>query len=185
MNAERNYKVGYGKPPKSTQFKKGRSGNPRGRPRNRSKALPHDHILGQMVTVRDDGKEHRITAAEAFLLHITKRGLEGDSAAARATLAAIESARGVRHQHDHSNMPSKLVWRCVEPGSVGTAASPLRIVTRYGRGENGSYRLNPWIVQKALDRMSEPLSVEDQRKVWDVTKDRSKVEWPHWWLVRG
>jgi hypothetical protein len=27
------YEVGYGKPPKDTQFKKGSSGNPKGRPR--------------------------------------------------------------------------------------------------------------------------------------------------------
>jgi len=27
------YKVGYSKPPKATQFRKGRSGNPRGRPK--------------------------------------------------------------------------------------------------------------------------------------------------------
>jgi hypothetical protein len=28
-----NYEIGYGKPPKHTQFKKGRSGNPNGRSR--------------------------------------------------------------------------------------------------------------------------------------------------------
>jgi hypothetical protein len=27
------YKVGYGKPPKSGQFKRGKSGNPKGRPK--------------------------------------------------------------------------------------------------------------------------------------------------------
>jgi Family of unknown function (DUF5681) len=27
------YKVGYGKPPKTTRFKKGKSGNPGGRPK--------------------------------------------------------------------------------------------------------------------------------------------------------
>ena len=27
------YEVGYGKPPKHSQFKKGRSGNPKGRPK--------------------------------------------------------------------------------------------------------------------------------------------------------
>lgn len=30
------YEVGYGKPPKSTRFKKGQSGNPGGRPRGAS-----------------------------------------------------------------------------------------------------------------------------------------------------
>ena len=29
---ERDYKVGYGKPPRHTRFEPGRSGNPRGRP---------------------------------------------------------------------------------------------------------------------------------------------------------
>jgi hypothetical protein len=28
-----NYEVGYGKPPRSRRFSKGRSGNPKGRPR--------------------------------------------------------------------------------------------------------------------------------------------------------
>lgn len=30
---DRDYDVGYGKPPKRTQFKKGKSGNPKGRPK--------------------------------------------------------------------------------------------------------------------------------------------------------
>lgn len=184
MSAKGHYDVGYGKPPRSTRFKKGQSGNPRGRPRNRQRTLPHDHVLGQMVTVREDGRERRITAAEAFLLHLTKRGLSGDGAAARASLAAIEAARATRRPFDQPQI-SGIDLISVEPGSIGCAVSALRMVTRFGKGQSGTYRLNPWIVQKALERLKEPLSVEDQRKVWDVTKDRAKVEWPHWWLVRG
>src|SRR5690349_21243581 len=88
--------VGYRRPPSATRFQKGRSGNPRGRPRNRRREIPYDHVLGQMVTIREDGRERRVTAAEAFLLQLTKKGLEGDSSAARASLEAIETARARR-----------------------------------------------------------------------------------------
>ena len=89
-------RIGYGRPPASTRFRKGQSGNPRGRPRGRRNEPPYEAVLGQMVTIREDGVERRVTAAEAFLLHVTKRGLEGDGAAARAAMAAIEEARAAR-----------------------------------------------------------------------------------------
>jgi hypothetical protein len=50
-------------------------------------------VLGQMVTIREAGVERRVTATEAFLLHLSKRGLQRDGAAARATLALIEQAK--------------------------------------------------------------------------------------------
>ena len=93
---ERSEEIGYGRPPKATRFQKGKSGNPRGRPRNRHRDIPYDGLLGQIVTVREDGRERRVTAAEAFILQLTKKGLEGDSASARARLAAIENARAAR-----------------------------------------------------------------------------------------
>src|SRR3546814_8889281 len=92
---QRSHDLGYGKPPAATRFQKGQSGNPSGRPRG-SKAPPYESVLGQIVTIREDGIERRVTAAEAFLLHMTKRGLEGDGPAARAAMAAIEEARAVR-----------------------------------------------------------------------------------------
>src|ERR1700758_4283912 len=88
--------VGYRKPPRATRFTKGRSGNPAGRPRGRYREAPYEAVLGQMVKIREGGTERRVTAAEAFLLQLTERGLEGDSAAARASLAVIEQA-GQRH----------------------------------------------------------------------------------------
>ena len=87
---------GYGKPPVSTQFQKGRSGNPNGRPHGRHNRPPYDAILGQMVTIKEDGREQQVTAAEGFLLVMTKRGLDGDGTAARSTMAAIEEAQAAR-----------------------------------------------------------------------------------------
>ena len=88
--------VGYKRPPRATRFQKGKSGNPPGRPRGRRREIPYDHVLGKMVTIREGTRERRVTAAEAFLLQLTKKGLEGDSAAARAALESIEAARAKR-----------------------------------------------------------------------------------------
>jgi hypothetical protein len=92
--------VGYRRPPRTTRFTKGRSGNPAGRPRGRHRKAPYETVLGQMVTIREGGTERRVTAAEAFLLQLAKRGVEGDSAAARASLEVLEQGSTRRSLSD-------------------------------------------------------------------------------------
>jgi len=176
--------VGYGKPPRSTQFQKGRSGNPRGRPRNSRPEVPYDAVLGQMVTIREDGRERRVTAAEAFLLHLTKRGLEGDSAAARASLAAIEAARAVSRRNEP--IISNIVTHFVSPGSVGMSLDALGMAAKLNRySQDAYYRLKPWIVQAALKRLGDRrLTTEEQEIVVKATRSPQEVRWPGWWSIR-
>lgn len=76
---ERNYEVGYGKPPKATRFKKGTSGNPAGRPRG-SKNLNTllNKELDQLVVVRENGREKRITKRQASAKQVANKMTAGD-----------------------------------------------------------------------------------------------------------
>ena len=170
--------VGYRKPPKATRFTKGRSGNPAGRPRGRYREAPYEAVLGQMVTIRESGVERRVTAAEAFLLKLTKRGLEGDSAAARASLAVIEEARQ-RHGTDQSQGTAIAF---VAAGSVTSALEPLRTARKLDRyRETVRIVLEPWLVEAALARLPQTLSPANQRIIVKATRAPHKVRWPEWW----
>jgi hypothetical protein len=176
--------IGYGQPPKATRFQKGRSGNPRGRPRNRRRAIPYDHVLGQMVTIREDGRERRVTAAEAFLLQLTKKGLQGDSAAARASLAAIEDARSKRNSI--APQIASIICKGVTPGSVGCTLDALGLAVKVRKyADDAEYELKPWVVELALARLgSRRLSSEQQRTVLDATNKPEQVDWPDWWEAK-
>lgn len=174
--------VGYKRPPARTQFVKGRSGNPRGRPKKRHRQIPYDKVLGQMVTIREDGRERRVTAAEAFILQLTRKGLQGDSSAARASLAAIEAARASR-----SPPGADEVLRIVVIAyGVGCVLRILGLGTKRHPLDKHKVRweLNPWIVEAALARLDgRRLSEEEQRAVYVVTRTPEKVDWPDWWRI--
>jgi hypothetical protein len=175
--------VGYRKPPRTTRFARGRSGNPAGRPRGRHREAPYEAVLGQMVKIREGGTERPVTAAEAFLLQLTKRALEGDGAAARESLAMIEQAT----QSPGTSQPqvSVIIRSILDPGSVTSALEPLRMARKLDPyRETARMALEPWLVEAALARLAQPLSPADQRIVVKATRTPHKVRWPEWWSER-
>jgi|HubBroStandDraft_4_1064222.scaffolds.fasta_scaffold917084_1 hypothetical protein len=83
-NTTDSYEVGYGKPPKGTQFRKGVSGNPKGRPR---KAPDFDHELLResraFVTLNENGCRRRISKHEAVIKQLLNKAMSGNMPALR------------------------------------------------------------------------------------------------------
>jgi hypothetical protein len=72
-------KVGYKQPPVETQFKKGQSGNPKGRPKGR-KSLSQliQEELDTKVTVVKDGKRLTLTTAQVMAKRLVRSAASGD-----------------------------------------------------------------------------------------------------------
>lgn len=96
------YKVGYAKPPRTTQFKRGRSGNPKGRP-NGSRQLATDLAaeLSERITVREEGRSRRISKQRALIKSLMVKALQGDVRATTAMLALY--ARLITEQADDTS----------------------------------------------------------------------------------
>lgn len=177
------YPVGYGRPPKSTRFPTGTSGNPNGRPRGSRTELPYEAVLGQIVTMYEDGVPRQVNAAEALLLQLAKRGLEGDDPAARAAMVALEQARAARS--DHAAHSLKVTISYVTPGSVAPALKRLGMVTKLDRlRPSAKLILEPWLVEAALARLGdERFSRAEQEVIVRATRTPKQVKWPSWWSV--
>ncbi|MEM6414328.1 MAG: DUF5681 domain-containing protein [Pseudomonadota bacterium] len=82
MSDKKQYDVGYGKPPKAGQFKKGQSGNPKGRPKG-SNNLSTDvkEILKTPVAINEGGKPKKVSTQQAMLLRLRQDALKGDAKA--------------------------------------------------------------------------------------------------------
>jgi len=80
--------VGYGKPPAATRFKPGKSGNPKGRPKGSlNLATDLSAELGEQITVREGGRQHRISKQRALVKSLMAKALQGDVRATTAVLA--------------------------------------------------------------------------------------------------
>ena len=74
--------VGYCRPPKEHQFRKGQSGNSKGRPK-KSKNLQNlmDRELDQVVVVKEGGRELRLTKREAIVKRHVNSAMTGNTRA--------------------------------------------------------------------------------------------------------
>ncbi len=77
---EPRYEVGYRRPPRHSRFKPGQCGNPKGRPKgSRNVRKVVESTLNQRITVREAGRERRISKLDAFVLSVANKAMQGDA----------------------------------------------------------------------------------------------------------
>jgi hypothetical protein len=85
------YEIGYKKPPSGKRFKKGESGNPRGRPKGSNNFLTLlDKELRQPMTITENGKKRTTTRLGAMTKRLVAAALQNDY---KALIALLEILR--------------------------------------------------------------------------------------------
>jgi hypothetical protein len=109
-NTESLNRVGYGSPPESMRFKKGVSGNPKGRPKGSlNVSTVFVKALRQKVVINEQGKRRTVTKLEAALKQLVNKAATGDL---RALHQLLELARDAEIKQNL-------------PGELGTVLSDL------------------------------------------------------------
>jgi Family of unknown function (DUF5681) len=75
--------VGYKRPPKSTQWKKGQCGNPKRQYKRASKGIVEiiDALFEEQIDIRENGVPRRASVFEAVLLQLWMKEMAGDKRA--------------------------------------------------------------------------------------------------------
>ena len=75
----RGYEVGYGKPPKANQIRKGEVRNPSGRPKKTTDISSLIEIeLNRVITIKENGQEIRVRKREAVVRRLVNAALSGN-----------------------------------------------------------------------------------------------------------
>ena len=98
---DREYEVGYGKPPRHSRFAKGQSGNPRGRPsgaKNLSTLL--SDALDETVVVTENGGRRKVSKRQAIITQLVNRSATADF---RAIKILLDIMREIEVQNESAS----------------------------------------------------------------------------------
>jgi hypothetical protein len=177
--------VGPGWPPESGRFRKGTSGNPKGRPKSRpvSSTSAFDVVIDRTLTVMQNGKPRELTVEEALQHRTYQEAIKGNRAALRQVLIMIVK----REKWFAARRPVRGVNLLIEPedpANANEALLLLGIAEKDTRWEHASDRyerlvLRPWAVQAALSRPGRRrLSAQNVLDINRCTHNAETLRWP-------
>lgn len=108
--------TGYANPPKETQFKKGQSGNPKGRPKGDKNYLAlANRELSQKVSIMENGRHKTLSKKEVFVKTTINKGIAGDKKFTNIAYTMMQDAEkyNERKKHDEKEQ-SKINQNIIE-----------------------------------------------------------------------
>ena len=99
-------KRGYKNPPVEHQFKKGKSGNPKGRPRKKKQSSFDPGLdliasvhreLGKTISVQENGQHRKITKLDAFSAQLVAQSVNGKPSQQKMLLSLL-----TLHKHEET-----------------------------------------------------------------------------------
>lgn len=173
-------------PPASKRFRKGESGNPKGRPRARreQQASAFDILIDRTLTVTHNGQPREVTVEEALQHKTYQDAIAGDRSARREVLKMIAKREKWLAAKAPKHRPIEWLMEPLDPENAIEALLLLEIAERDTRwaAENDPYvrlKLQPWAVQAALSRKGRrTLSKQDVDAIKRCTKDAETLRWP-------
>ena len=177
--------------PRTGRFQKGRSGNPKGRPRKQrvlrdAPRSAFEIVLEKRVTVTQAGIDQELSVEEALQLRTYQDALAGKRAARREVLKMIakrEKAMADREVRTPQTRPSVPVKTSPDPRNADAAMCLLGIAAPNKSREEydpDAILLEPWAVQAALRRRrgSKALTMEDVDDIKRCTRAPETLRWP-------
>ena len=128
------YGVGYGRPPIHTRFKKGKSGNPRGRPLGHANAKTTvARVMNEKVPVREGHKTRFMTKLEAMFQAHTNKAMKGDPrsfshvlghAARMGILAESTAETAIPTSEEDAAIVNEFMRRSTRPAECDRTSDP-------------------------------------------------------------
>jgi hypothetical protein len=180
--------VGPGRPPLDGRFKKGQSGNPKGRPKTKKEPTgsAFDIVIDKTLTVTKDGEPREVTVEEALRHQTYQKAIEGNRTAQRQILKMIQKREEYFAKQESRTTPAVDVrFEPGDPDNANQAMLILGIATRDQKrdSEGSKYEhllLEPWAVQAALSRRrgGSRLTDKDIVEIKRCTRDADTLRWP-------
>jgi Family of unknown function (DUF5681) len=168
-------------------YRKGRSGNPGGRPNNSRAPQPSafDVLTEKTIIVTRHGSAREITVEEALQQRTYEDALAGKSMAQREVLKWILKREAWLAKHGPKvSQPAITRYISPDPDNADAALVLLGIATpNPARAKFGKNRaqllLEPWSVQKALSRRrgGQRLTNEERNEIRRCTRDADVLRW--------